>query len=40
MEQYIVRKITKRTEKGKKIHHKFYDKKGLELTDKSLIKKA
>ena len=38
MEQYIVRKITKRTEK--KIHHKFYDKKGEELTDKKEIKKA
>lgn len=40
MEQYIVRKITKRSDKGKKIHHKFYDKKGEELSDKSLIKSA
>jgi len=38
MEQYIVRKITKRSDKGKKIHHKFYDKKGEELKDKDLIK--
>jgi DNA topoisomerase-1 len=38
MEQYIVRKITKKSDK--KIYHKFFDKKDKEITDKILLKKA
>jgi DNA topoisomerase I len=38
MEQYIVRKITKKSDK--KIYHKFFDKKDKEITDKTLLKKA
>lgn len=35
MDHYIVRKITKK--RGKKYHHKYYDKRGNELKDKKII---
>jgi len=37
MEDYIVRKISK--QRGKKIYHKFYDKKGKEIKDKKYVQK-